>query len=294
MVEKEKEIAISKSLKISQAQQYMLLSVLGASAALGVAISLVSTFTRQISFNAKAIAEEDQAINNYSIVLRDVGICKSPKNGKTYTDEELKNCNPDSIEVDEITGSLRERILRELAANKALNSVPVRVSSNCIADKETGKTYTYKELNEIYNDAADSEALRSASQLIRSCSALRVIPDALPSSQNEEALLASLNQLFNVSDWEPEAISPTGTVFQSEVIPGLNDISVNFSIEADLATTTKILSNIERSIREFDINSAAIEWNGATGLKLQASASAYFMDEATIQDSQKTVSGGNS
>ena len=48
-----KEVAISKRIKISEAQQYMLLAVLGASVVLGVAISLTAHFIQQISFNAK-------------------------------------------------------------------------------------------------------------------------------------------------------------------------------------------------------------------------------------------------
>ena len=57
-----KEVAISKKLKISQAQQYMLLAVFGASIFLGVAISLVSTFIHQISFNTKVIMAEEESI----------------------------------------------------------------------------------------------------------------------------------------------------------------------------------------------------------------------------------------
>ena len=54
-----KEVAISKRLKITQAQQYMLLSVLVASLFLGTAIALVSNFIRQISFNTKVIMAEE-------------------------------------------------------------------------------------------------------------------------------------------------------------------------------------------------------------------------------------------
>jgi hypothetical protein len=54
-----KEVAIEKRAKISQAQQYVLLAVLGASIFLGVAISLIFYFVRQISFNSEVIAEEE-------------------------------------------------------------------------------------------------------------------------------------------------------------------------------------------------------------------------------------------
>ncbi len=282
-----KEVAISKKLKISQAQQYMLLAVFGASIFLGVAISLVSTFIHQISFNTKVIMAEEESIANYSEIIKNIGVCKKP-NGSTYSDGELKSCDPDSIEISEVPGTLRENILENLAANKALESVPKEENSSCI-NPDTSKNYTYKELIKIYNDAKGSEELNKASQLIRSCSALRIIPDALPAFQNEEALLASLNKLFNISGWEPESISPTGTISVSDLASGLNTISVNLSIEADSGTTQNIINNIERSIREFNFNNASIEWGGDNALQFQANATAYFMDESTIPETTKTI-----
>ena len=56
-----KEVAIGKRAKISQAQQYMLLSVLGASVILGVTIALMVHFIQQIAFNSRVIAAEDQS-----------------------------------------------------------------------------------------------------------------------------------------------------------------------------------------------------------------------------------------
>ena len=96
-----KEVAIEKRAKISQAQQYVLLAVLGASIFLGVAISLIFYFIKQISFNSEVIAEEEKSIVSYSNAIRDIGVCKKPK-GSVYSDEELKNCRPDSIDVSSI------------------------------------------------------------------------------------------------------------------------------------------------------------------------------------------------
>ena len=193
-----KEIAIGKRAKITEAQQYMLLSVLCASVFLGVGISLTSHFIQQISFNAKVIMAEDEAIVTYSNTIKSTGICKSPK-GSVYSSEELAKCDPESIEVSEIPGTLRANILQNLAANDALYSVQNEGDSGCI-NPNTNKSFTYKELNKIYNDASGASALQAASQLIKSCSALRIIPDALPAFKNEEALMASLNKLFNISN----------------------------------------------------------------------------------------------
>ena len=59
-----KEIAIGKRAKISKAQQYIIMAVLGASIILGVSISLIINFIKQISFNAEIIIAEDQAIDS--------------------------------------------------------------------------------------------------------------------------------------------------------------------------------------------------------------------------------------
>ena len=161
-------------------------------------------------------------------------------------------------------------------------------NSSC-TNPDTGKNYTYKELSKIYNDANGSAELNAASQLIKSCSALRVIPDALPAFKNEEALLASLNKLFNVSGWEPESISPSGNDVEAELPTGLNGISVNVSVEADSSTTMAVLNNIERSIREFNIESATIEWGGSDNLLLQARATAYHMDKSVLTETKQTI-----
>ena len=207
---------------------------------------------------------------------------------RIYSSEELDNCNPDSVEVSEVPNTLRSSILEGLASNEALNSVPREENSSCV-NPTTNKNYTYKELSKIYKDANGSEELNAASQLIKSCSALRVIPDALPAYKNEEALLASLNKLFNISNWEPESISPSGNTVEEELPAGLNGISVNVSVEANSGTTMSVLNNIERSIREFNIKTATIEWSGSDNLLLQAQANAYYMDKSIITETKKTI-----
>lgn len=287
-----KEIAISKRLKISEAQQYTLLAVLGASLFLGAAIALISHFAKQISFNAGVISAQDQSIVSYSDAISSIGICQKPS-GNVYTDEELRNCDPDSVNLSSIPNTLRSNILNNLAANSALNSVPKDGDSDCI-NPETGKNYTYKELTNFYNQASDSASVAEASQLIRSCSALRIIPDALPAYKNEEALLASLNKLFIISDWEPEGLSPSSTTPVSNFESSLNEISVNLSVEADSATTMRVLNNIERSIREFNIERATIEWSGESTLTLHASANAYYMTPSSLVESNKVFKENSS
>lgn len=282
-----KEVAISKRIKISEAQKYMLGAVLVASIFLGVGLSLVQRFIDQISYNTAVIMEAEKNIVNYSNIIKNTGACKAPK-GDIYSGSELDNCTPDSVEVSEVPNTLRSNILQGLASNEALGSVPKEESSSCV-NPETGKNYTYKQLSDIYDRANGSEELNEASQLIKSCSALRVIPDALPAAKNEEALLASLNKLFKVSDWEPETISPSDNVSDLDVVEGLNTISVNLSVDASSGTTMTVLNNIERSIREFNIEKATIEWGSNSSLELRAQATAYYIDPVSIIETEKTI-----
>ncbi|MBR2658488.1 hypothetical protein IKD57_01140 [Candidatus Saccharibacteria bacterium] len=285
-----KEIAIGKRAKISEAQQHMLLAVLGASVFLGVAISLISHFVNKISFNAKVIMTEDESIVAYSDTISQIGICTAPK-GSVYTIDELKKCNPNTTSIASVPGTLRANIVEGLASNSALNSVPKESSTGCV-NPDTKKNYTYKELSDMYNNAVTNEEIMSASGLLRRCSALRVIPDALPAFKNEEALLSSLNKIFIISNWEPEQLAPSGGSSASALGTNLNEISVSLMIEADTATTTGVLNNIERSIRNFNMRRASIEWSGENSLTLNAQANAYYMTPITITESSTTIKAG--
>ena len=293
-----KEVAIEKRAKISQAQQYVLLAVLGASIFLGVAIALIFFFVKQISFNSNVIAEEEKSIVAYSDAIRDIGVCTKPK-GAVYSDEELKNCSPDSIDVDSIPGTLRANIINNLAANTALNSVPKESSSGCI-NPYTGKKYSYEELEKNYDSAYEElekkpdnpdalDAVVKASELIQSCSALRIIPDAIPAFKNEEALLSSLNKIFLITGIEPETLSPTGAAGESNYGKGLESISVRLSVESETPTTVGFLENVERSIREFNIERATIEWAQGGKLVLQAQASAFYMAPSELVETTETI-----
>lgn len=132
--------------------------------------------------------------------------------------------------------------------------------------------------------------------LARTCSALRVIPDALPSVRNDEAVYASLNKLFLLtqnsdgSPVEPEAISPGGTG-STDTATGLNTIPISLSIQNTGTTTKAVLDTIERSIRNIDIRTATISWHSSEGgsndlIELRSTAVAYY--STPIQAAEKT------
>ncbi len=281
MAGKTKEVAIGKRAKISQAQQYMLLAVLGAAMFLGAAVALNIHFIKEITYNAGVISKQDESIVNYSNAIKNIGICRSPK-GSTYSMEELKRCYPNDIDVSEVPGTLRANIVENMAANEALNSVPKEGISNC-ANPETQKNYTYKELNDLYSKAETADERTAATKLIKICSALRIIPDALPAFKNEEALLSSLNKIFINSNIQPESLSPSGEEDVASIGENVNQISVNLSVATDMATTVNLIHNIERSIREFDFTTASFEWSGGL-IDFQARANAFYVTKSILSE----------
>lgn len=294
-----KEPQDSKRIKMSQAQQYMALAVLGASLFLGAAVAVVLKSINKISFSANVIMAQDQSIDALSNTIRDIGICKSPS-GKVYSDQELKDCDPNSVAASSVPGTLKSNIIENMAANEALASVQSSDISTCI-NPTTEQKYTYKELQKLYSNAQNNEDLSKANELILTCSALRIIPDALPAFMNEEALLSSIDKIFRITGTEPESLAPAeggaGYSDEGEGESGWSSIGtnlytnpVNLSIESDAGTVNTFLDNVERSIRNIDIRQVSIEWSGANTINFQATATAYYTAPSTITIIDKTIS----
>lgn len=276
-----KEVAISKRVKISKAQQYTMIEVLVASLILGLAIVLSIWLIKYISFNTKVITAKNEAIANYEKTIKNVGICvDSNKDGK-YSDDELKKCNPNSTKIVEDT--LRYNVMSVLANDKGLESVARDSVPECY-DENKNKI----DFNKKYQEAGSEEEKSRYLELTKMCSALRVIPDALPAQENTEALMASLDDIFILSNWTPTALTPSGDVGES-TIAGLGAIPVTLTIEADSAATLRVLNNLEKSIREFSISKASIEWSGDNELSLQAKATAYYSSESSLAEDTQTV-----
>ena len=290
MVKKEQT---GKRVKISQAQQLMILSVFGAAIFLGSAIAVVINSINKISFSASVIAAQDESIVNLSNAIKNIGICKKPS-GQVYNDKELQSCTPNNVAVDSVPNTLRSNILENIASNKALASVPNSNVASCI-NPDTQKNYTYKELEDKYKEAEleeSEENIATAVNLIKSCSSLRVIPDALPAYENEEALLASVDKVFRDSGTEPESLSPTEEIDGAPFGINLFTISVSLSIEDNAGVIHRLLNNLEHSIRNFNIRRSTIEWQSNNTITLKANANAYYMQPSVLEVSDKAIKPG--
>ncbi len=273
----------SKRSKISKAQQITMLEVLVTSLVLGSCLVLISFITKYIEFNTRIITEKSDAITAYDEAIRNIGICAdTDKNGR-LSDREIADCNPNTVRLEDVQGSLRYNIYEVMAQNPELESVARKRNAKCY--DEEGNRYDF---NQLYNVAETDKERTQLLQASKVCSALRVISDALPARKNTEALMASLNQLFIVSELDPENISPRDDKIELEDLTGVLAIPVSFSANGSGATIIRILDNVDRSIRNFDITSATIEWS-KNGLSLQARANAYYLDETWGLESDKVV-----
>lgn len=282
MAETDQGPAESKRQRISRAQQITLLEVLGASLVLGACIVIATFLIKYINFNTKIISAKNDAITAYDQTIRNVGVCvDKDKNGRLSNDE-LEKCQPNEVSLNAVTDSLRYKILVEMAQNADLESVARQRNANCYDDE--GKWIDFNALYEQSTNESDRQQYLQASKI---CSALRVIPDALPSVLNTEALMASLNQILIITGWEPDRLAPRDDMVVSE-IPGLDVIPVLLRIESSDAVVIDVLHNIERSIREFDITVATVEWTNV-GLNLQASANAYYLAAIPEIETTKTL-----
>ena len=144
-------------------------------------------------------------------------------------------------------------------------------------------------------------------ELARVCTALRVIPDAIPSKENVEATLASLNQLLLWSDGairieglsgadvenSSSSDSSTDSSTDSGTGSSLQSIGASLLLNDTTARVHKALDTIEKSIRNYDIASASISFSGdstdSDTIELSATFRAYYSNSVNIEKKTKTV-----
>lgn len=274
--------AVSKRIKISKTQQETLLITLIAAVILGICAVLIVYFAKYIKFNGKVIEAKDTAIVDYETTIKNVGLCKDTDRDGKFSDKELSSCRPDELDSASMPGTLRYNVMVNMANNSDLESV-ARDSQDGCYDESGAKIDFQKKFDDATDESKQAEYLA----MLKMCSALRVIPDALPAQANEEALMSSLNQIFIISNWEPEALSPSGNAVSGA--EGISTIPVSLSVEATSGTTMNVLNNIEKSIRTFDLQTATVSWSGENYLTLQSQGVAYYTENSDVAETNKTV-----
>lgn len=277
-----------KRVKISKVQQQMMLAVAGASVVFGISIVLSIHFIQYMSFYGKVLAAEDVSIDGFYASLINSGACLDLNGDKKITGEELAGCVPDKTPLAKTSGTLRYNVLVNMAQNKDLESVGREQMADCRDKSNSKKMVDYAKLYEEATTSSDREKYLG---MIKMCSALRVIPDALPAQKNEEALMASLNKVFLLANWEPESLSPgdaSSTSGDGSFSTELGGMGVSVSVDGRPAVTMRVLQSMERSIRTFNPTRASISWS-ASGITLQSQADAFYTENKSLVKTTKTI-----
>ena len=158
---------------------------------------------------------------------------------------------------------------------------------------------------------ADSSIIESDSiediEVARTCTALRVIPDAMPSSKNEEATLSSMNQLLLWSNGGTgvglKAISGDSNNVSASPSMGegstMSNISLSLSLNDEATRIKGALSTIEDSIRNYDISDIKIQWSGdefdnsgvyiPPTIEVNGTFNAYYSNPVSIEKQSKKI-----
>ncbi len=132
-------------------------------------------------------------------------------------------------------------------------------------------------------------------EIIRSCSALRVVPDALPSTKNYNATMTEalvLGRLGGVTtENEPTGSSSGGAPTVSVDGSALHAFGINMSLEGSTIGIQNVLKVFNRSIRNFDLAQAHFdfdektEWTG----KFTGDFAVYYSEDVEIQKGSHLV-----
>lgn len=274
-----KEVAVRKRAKIDQARKQILALCIGTSIFFGLSVVSMHYLRLNTKYTRKLITAKEDAARGYSEAIKDVGICRPPRNAKTgyYEKAEIEACDPSKLTAAELPNTLRYNILNDIANNKDLESVARESLSLCYDD--SGKKIDYEQKRAA---AKNEREENTYADLTKKCSSIRVVSDAIPSKKNTEALMASLNKIMLLSNWQPEKITPDGEIVRVD-IPGLGFMPVKFSISSQPETVYSVVENIERSIRFIDINRATFTWTKNEKIEFSARATAYYSEEEGLQ-----------
>lgn len=282
------------SLKISKAQQATILEVLVASLIVGAAFVLSIWLVRYIMFNSRVIEAKDESLNNYQASVINTGVCYDANGDGELSNGELDDCDPNTVKLSTIPNSLRYNIMVDMAGNTALESVQRSLTSSCY--DTDGNVINYLSRYESATTDSDREYYLT---LYQTCSALRTIPDALPSSMNTEAAMSSLNYLFDYAGITPDSMSPDGTSTEATIGTGnLMAVGISFAAQGEWRQIYNMLTTLERSIRNYNFTnfsfSVSSTEGGAETLDFSGSVDTYYAESTGLSEETLTISGSDS
>ena len=119
---------------------------------------------------------------------------------------------------------------------------------------------------------------------MRICSALRVVPDAMPSRANATALMASLKELAMYPGVTLETDNVSGNNARaSSGAKGVGVITSSYSVVGAPNSIRGLLSQFERSIRPFDTVTATIDWRVGGNIALSVHSNSFYVTSSKME-----------
>lgn len=127
---------------------------------------------------------------------------------------------------------------------------------------------------------------------------LRVVPDSLPSVYNEASLGTSLSERILKSGIENEVTiesvrtgnSASVSTTAPATVDGLKTASFTFTVSGNASMVTRVLENLERSIRFLDVSQISITYSG--NVQMNVRGVAYYIDETVVRLTSTTITAG--
>ena len=255
-----------KRLKITKAQRTMFVTVCLASIAVGVTFVLVIYFAKIISFQGKLLTQ------------------------KGYVVDALKQ---DQQNLSTLAGQISE-----LTKNENLESV--------------ARTRTVTDCSGFYGIDMSLEGVKTEEELekVRRCSSLRVIPDAMPATSETVSLddvdtttRVQLDLIMDKAGVDLSADSDSAVSVEATGYSGSTESSTSGSIlepysmleasvniEGDLSKMKNFLSTIDKTIRNFDLQSATIEIpEDGSNFTFAGNYYAYYTNPVDLQIQKRTI-----
>lgn len=168
-----------------------------------------------------------------------------------------------------------------LSTNEYLESVSRMRGSNCEGFDEKGMDGSYS-LSDL--------------PMVRECSALRVITDALPYTRNQDSALTSFYILLLLADHGASIDGISASDFEPIQVGdvALSTMKISADFKDSQTAIQKSLQSIEKSIRNFNISKAMLAYSedeetGLTQLNLSASFMSFNAEKAGLVAIKRTV-----
>lgn len=179
---------------------------------------------------------------------------------------------------------LAQFLIRQMIFNQKVISVKGQTNKTLVTNKQTFETIKSGVDKLISNNSL------SSLKVAQTDTALQVVIDALPTSDDRAALATSLQQVVlsrsgavidSISVTDESSILPAGTVVETADSSTPQEIKFNFVLVGNYSQIGQTIADMERSIRPFSIDRLQIEGNGSQ-LRASVSAKTFYLPAKTM------------